>query len=81
MGEDPERGAVFVFLGKSSTRIKLLWFDRNGYCLLAKRLHRAFFLLPRFADAKGAALKIDPEALAQLLSGVARQNSRKTRLQ
>jgi transposase len=81
MGEDPEKGAVFVFLGKSPTRIKLLWFDRNGYCLLAKRLHRAFFLLPKFADAKSSSLRIDPDALAQLLAGVARENSRKRRLQ
>lgn len=81
MGEDPEKGAVFVFLGKSSTRIKLLWFDRNGYCLLAKRLHRAFFLLPKLSEAKGVALRIEADALGKLLAGVARENSRKTRLQ
>ncbi len=80
-GEDPEKGAVFVFLGKSSTRIKLLWFDRNGYCLLAKRLHRAFFLLPKFSEAKGVALRIEADTLGKLLAGVARENSRKTRLQ
>ena len=82
MGEQPESGnALFVFMGKSPTRIKLLWFDRNGYCLLAKRLHRAVFRLPKLGDARGAALKIDGDALAQLLAGVARENLRRTRLQ
>ena len=81
MGEEPESGALFVFLGKSPTRVKLLWFDRNGYCLLAKRLHRAFFRCPRFDDAKDTALRLDAEALSTLLAGVARDNFRKTRLQ
>jgi|SRR5215472_12096499 len=80
MGEDPEKGAVFVFLGKSSTRIKLLWFDRNGYCLLAKRLHRAFFLMPKLTDAQGTTLRIDSDALAQLLAGVARERRRARRV-
>ena len=76
MSEEPESGALFVFLGKSSTRIKLLWFDRNGYCLLAKRLHRALFFLPKLEDTKGAALRIDADALGQLLAGVQRVGKR-----
>jgi transposase len=53
VGHDPvEGGALFVFAAKSGTRIKLLWFDRNGLCLLYKRLHRAVFELP--AAANGA---------------------------
>jgi transposase len=47
VGQDPvEGGALFVFAGKSATRLKVLWFDRNGLCLLYKRLHRAVFELP-----------------------------------
>jgi transposase len=35
VGHDPvEGGALFVFAGKSARRLKLLWFDRNGLCLL-----------------------------------------------
>ena len=69
MGEEPQSGALFVFLGKSPTRIKILWFDRNGYCLLGKRLHRAIFILPKLEEAKGTALRIETDALAQLLAG------------
>ena len=30
---DPESGALFVFASKRSNRVKVLWFDRNGYCI------------------------------------------------
>ena len=46
VGEDPQSGALFVFVNKRRNRLKVLWFDRNGYCLLYKRLHRARFSLP-----------------------------------
>jgi transposase len=46
LGEDPQSGALFVFTNKRGNRLKVLWFDRNGYCILYKRLHRARFRLP-----------------------------------
>lgn len=46
-GCDPaEGGALFVLAGRAATRLKVLWFDRNGLCMLYKRLHRAVFELP-----------------------------------
>ena len=47
LGEDPQSGALYVFCGKRPTRIKVLWWDRNGFCLLHKRLHRALFACHR----------------------------------
>ncbi len=69
LGEDPQSGAVFVFANRRANRLKVLWFDRNGYCILYKRLHRALFQLPEGKDAK---LKIDARVLAQILLGVDR---------
>jgi transposase len=71
LGEDPQSGAVFVFVGRRLTRIKLLWWDRSGYCLLYKRLHRALFRVPATPGA-GPSIRIDAAALAQLLAGVPR---------
>jgi transposase len=69
--EEPQSGSLYVFVGKRPTRVKVLWWDRNGFCLLSKRLHRALFVVP--ASSEGAsAVRIDSTALAQLLSGVAR---------
>src|SRR5579859_7555865 len=77
LGEDPQSGALYVFVGKQATRVKVLWWDRNGYCLLYKRLHRALFELPRDAAKVGAAMQIDAEALAELLSGVKKESRQK----
>lgn len=71
VGEDPQGGALFVFVSKSGTRVKVLWWERNGYCLLYKRLHRALFVMPSGHPHGRAAMRIDGPALAQLLSGVA----------
>jgi transposase len=38
VGQDPQSGALFVFVNKRANRAKVLWFERHGYCLLYKRL-------------------------------------------
>ena len=38
--QDPQQGHLFVFLGKTGTLIKILFWDRSGYCIFAKRLER-----------------------------------------
>ena len=73
LGQDPQNGALYVFVGKRPTRVKMLWWDRNGYCLLAKRLHRALFRIPDTGEISPSALRIDASALAQLLAGVEKE--------
>ena len=70
LGQDPRQGGLFVFGTRRANRLKVLWFDRNGYCLLYKRLHQALFCLPR--ATAGVAARIDGAALVQLLAGVPR---------
>lgn len=80
VGQDPgEGGALFVFGGRKATRLKLLWFERNGCCLLYKRLHRAVFEVPVGSDG-ARSLRIDGVSLARLLTGVPRaeQKGRKS---
>lgn len=70
VGEDPQQGgALFCFVNRAATRLKVLWFDRNGYCLLYKRLHRAIFELPS-GSAGDTSVRIDGRQLATLLAGV-----------
>lgn len=78
LGEDPQGGALFVFVSKRLTRAKVLWFDRTGYCLLYKRLHRALFVVPTASDG-ATAVRIDAAALVQFLIGVAHTEKRRVR--
>jgi len=80
LGEDPQSGALYVFVGKRPTRIKVLWWDKNGYCLLYKRLHRALFRLPPAEKQAGSILLIDSAAFAELLSGIACEKKHTRRL-
>jgi transposase len=63
LGVDPQSGALICFANKRNNRLKVLLFDRNGFCILYKRLHRARFELP---DARS----IDARTLGLLLRGV-----------
>lgn len=78
-GKDPQHGgALFVFSNRGANRLKVLWFDRNGYCLLYKRLHRAFFELP-VPGAPATSVCIDAAALGKLIAGVDRAQRRARR--
>ena len=70
LGEEPECGAVFVFINKRANRIKAMWFDRNGYCILYKRVHRAVFVPPRSTEQDRPVARIDARALGKLFAGV-----------
>lgn len=69
LGEEPRSGALFVFFGRRFDRVKILFFDRTGYCLLYKRLDRGCFRVPSGA-ADAASVVIDEEELALLLEGL-----------
>ena len=54
MGENPLSGQVFVFINRRQTQIKILYFDRSGYCIWAKRLEQGRFNYNRSAGDKQA---------------------------
>ena len=69
---DPQSGALFVFASKRGNRVKVLWFDHNGYCILYKRLHAALFELPDATASDRPLVAINAGALATILRGVAK---------
>ena len=46
LGEDPLSDTLFVFFNRRGNYMKLVTWDRTGYCLFAKRLERGRFRLP-----------------------------------
>jgi len=76
LDDDPRSGALFVFTNKRRNRLKVLWFDKNGYCILYKRLHRALFELPSPASRSQVGIRINGEELARILEGVTSKRRR-----
>lgn len=68
---NPQGGDLFVFVNRRGNRLKALWWDRTGYCILYKRLERALFRLPRPRGPGDESVAIDAKALAKILEGEA----------
>lgn len=68
----PDSGDVFVFVGRRSTRLKALCWERDGYWLCTKRLARGRFVVPRISQADGrpSALELSASDWQLLLDGI-----------
>lgn len=69
MKEDPFAGHVYAFANRRRDRIKLLYFDRSGFWVSAKRLEQGTFAWPSAAAGAGP-VEWRAADLALLLSGV-----------
>ena len=74
--EDPLSGHVFVFRNRRSDRVKLLYWDDDGYVIVYKRLEEGTFHFPAAADGPGG-VSVRAAELAMLLDGVDWQNARR----
>lgn len=67
LGEDPTCGDLFVFINRRRTYMKVLYFDRGGYCLWSKRLEQGQFHYP---PNRGEKIALDVTELKLLLEGI-----------
>jgi len=44
LGCDPLSGELFVFMNRRGSQMKVLYWDRTGFCVWAKRLERGGFV-------------------------------------
>ena len=68
LGHDPLSGHLFLFTNRRRSRIKALLWDGTGLWVCAKRLEKGRFRWPASAD--GASIRMRPEELTMLLSGL-----------
>ena len=68
LGKDPTSGHLFVFRNRRGNHIRVLFWDRTGFCIFAKRLARGTF---HFDVPEGArAVEIDAADLGLILEGI-----------
>lgn len=67
MGADSLSGRLFVFINRRGTQVKVLYFDRSGFCVWAKRLESGRFISDwRHVQSR----MMDWTALKLLLEGI-----------
>jgi transposase len=59
-------GSLYVFFNKRGTYLKLVAWDRTGFCLFAKRLEHGKFVLPGESDK----LELSSRAFELILDGI-----------
>ena len=67
LAEDPLSGSLFVFLNRRGNYVKLVYWDRTGFCLFAKRLEQGRFRLPAAARKQ----ELSAQVFQLLLDGIA----------
>lgn len=72
-GDDPFSGHFFLFFNRRRDRVKVLFWDRNGFWLFYKRLERGTF---ERIEARGVRVEIDRARLAMLLEGIDAKRSK-----
>ena len=69
LSRDPLDGHLYCFVNRPRTLMKVLFFDRSGYCILYKRLEVGTFSLPRPASA-GQGVELSAAELGLILEGI-----------
>lgn len=75
LGQNPLSGHLFVFISRRATQMKVLYFDRSGFCIWSKRLEAGRFI----SDWRAMHTReMDWTALKLMLEGIepARQRKR-----
>jgi transposase len=69
-GLEAMSGHLFVFLNRRGHVAQSLFWDRNGFCIVKKRLEAGTFKLARAADGTATHVEIDSAELSLMLEGI-----------
>ena len=76
--QDPLSGHLFLFFNRKRDRIKILFWDVDGFCIWYKRLEVGAFQLP-VATEGDHGVELNSRQLTQLLDGLDLRNGRRRR--
>lgn len=77
-GDDPLSGHLFLFRSRGGDRLKILYWDKDGYALWYKRLEEGTFKLPKI-DAAQKSVELRASELAMLLDGIDLRSVKRTK--
>jgi len=67
---DPFAGHLYLFANKRRDRLKILYWDRDGFAIWAKRLEEGAYAIPSAEEPGSRRFEISVEELGALLSGI-----------
>lgn len=70
VAEDPKSGHLFVFFNRRGGQVRILYWDRTGWCIFAKRLARGTFRIDRVVPEGATSVSMDSAELALVLEGI-----------
>ena len=76
--QDPLSGHLFVFFNRERNRVKILFWDQEGFCIWYKRLEAGTFQFPEAASEEQG-IELDYSQLTNILGGVDLRNGRRRR--
>jgi transposase len=77
LANDPLSGHLFVFRNRRGDRVKILWWDEDGFVIVYKRLEEGVFRFP-VPESGQAGVRLRAAELAMLLDGVDWQNAKRS---
>jgi transposase len=74
LAQDPLSGHLFVFFNRPRDRVKILFWDRSGFCLYYKRLEEGLFRVPKLNQGS---VQLEAAELTLILEGIELAGSRR----
>jgi transposase len=78
LGQDPLSGHLFLFVGRDKDRLKILYWDADGYCIWYKRLEEGAFRMPRM-QSQDVSVELKASELAMMLEGIDLRSIKRTK--
>ena len=76
LDKDPYSGHLFVFRNRRGDRIKILYWDRTGFCIWYKLLEKGTFRLPEGSETS---VQLEAAELSLILEGIDLTQARRRR--
>jgi transposase len=79
VGHDPMSGHLFVWFNRRGDQVRVLFWDRTGFAILAKKLESGTFRLAQTPPEGATHVTVDAAELSLLLEGIDLRDAKRRR--